>query len=112
MAQRAKYWRTVLSECERSGLTQAAFCRQRGIKPVTFYWWKRRLMGAGENGRSTRGHRTAGGKGNRFVEVVMGESLPGQVYEVLVSGGRVIRLPGDFDPDCVARLVAAVESAC
>ncbi len=112
MTQRAKYWQTVLSECERSGLTQAAFCRQQGIKPATFYWWKRRLTGDGEGGGNAGAQPISEGKANRFVEVVMGGSLPGRGYEVLVSGGRVIRLPVDFDSDRVARLVAAVESAC
>jgi hypothetical protein len=33
-------------------------------------------------------------------------------YEIVLSGGRVLRVPADFDPAHVARLIAAVESAC
>jgi len=31
-------------------------------------------------------------------------------YEMVLSRGRVIRLPVDFDPDAVSRLITAVES--
>ena len=33
-----------------------------------------------------------------------------QAYEVVLRGGRVIRLPQGFDPAVVAQLVVAVES--
>jgi hypothetical protein len=31
-------------------------------------------------------------------------------YEIVLAGGRVIRLPQAFDSDAVARLIAAAES--
>ena len=33
-------------------------------------------------------------------------------YEVVLSGGLVIRVPEDFDPDKVSQLVASVSAAC
>jgi hypothetical protein len=33
-------------------------------------------------------------------------------YEVVLPGGRLIRLPGDFDPDKVSQLLRVVGSAC
>jgi hypothetical protein len=33
-------------------------------------------------------------------------------YEVVLSGGLVIRVPEDFDPDKVSQLLAAVNTAC
>jgi hypothetical protein len=33
-------------------------------------------------------------------------------YEIVLPGGRVLRVPGDFDPAHVARLIEAVESTC
>lgn len=41
MSERAAYWRRLLAEWERSGLSQAEFCRRRGLKAVNLAWWKR-----------------------------------------------------------------------
>lgn len=135
MSDRARYWRQLVSAWEESGLSQADFCRRRRIKAVTFGWWKRKLRGTGRK-RRRRVHRGAGKPWTRrdvgFVEV----ALPGGVlaadsvgsassnvprtriaspigpsrYEIALSGGRVIRLPQDFDPAVVSRLIAVVES--
>jgi hypothetical protein len=37
---RREYWRALVEECRRSGLTQAAFCRRRGVPPGTLGYWK------------------------------------------------------------------------
>ncbi len=44
MTDRAKYWARMVTAWEASGLTQAEFCRRRGLKAVTFAWWKRQLL--------------------------------------------------------------------
>lgn len=36
-------WRRRFEQFERSGLSQAEFCRKQGIALATFTWWKRRL---------------------------------------------------------------------
>ena len=129
MRDRAKYWQRIVSAWEKSGLSQAEFCRRRDVKPVTFGWWKRKLRGT-EKKRRHRVNRGAGRARMRrdadFVEV----ALPGSVlaagsmgprslgvlptgpcrYEIAFSSGRVIRLPQDFDLAVVSRLIAAVES--
>lgn len=64
MADRAEFWRRMVAAWESSGLTQVEFCRRRGLKAVTFGWWKRRLVGA--SGRSARNDRNRpGGRGSR-----------------------------------------------
>ncbi len=138
MSERARYWRRVVAEWKRSGLSQAAFCREHDIKPVTFGWWKRKLVGVAERKRLDRSHAkrasemknvllkpvtaTAG-----FVEVPLGQSrstghalvppaghgvAPPSGYEVVLPGGPTIRLPHNFDPDRVTRLVLALRSPC
>ncbi len=52
MSDRAKYWQGLIAAWERSGLTQAEFCRRRGVKPVSFAWWKRKL--GGTKGRAAK----------------------------------------------------------
>jgi hypothetical protein len=45
MSERAEYWRRLLEAWEQSGLSQAEFCRRRGVTVGTFSWWKHRLRG-------------------------------------------------------------------
>ena len=135
MTERARYWATELAVWERSGLTQAEFCRRRRIKAVSFGWWKRKLQGIGKKSRHPANRGASRPRTRRdadFVEV----ALPGSVlaatpisstsstaprgritlpmgsccYEIALSSGRVIRLPQDFDPGVVSQLIAVVES--
>ncbi|UCC32211.1 MAG: hypothetical protein JSU86_07995 [Phycisphaerales bacterium] len=129
MTDRAKYWRRMLRAWERSGLSQAEFCRRRGLKAVTLAWWKRQLNEGVTDGRPVgrrRGpaSRSQGGQA-KFVEVALPgralgggwpDSFPAAVwasgYEIALPDGALIRLPGDFDPDKASQLIGAVASVC
>ncbi len=121
MTDRARHWRGLVASWDKSGLSQAEFCRRRGVKAVTFGWWKRRLKGAriptggirgGVDGSSLRGAA-------EFVEVAFPQTAlvnestssasPG-CYEIALNCGRVIRLPHSFEAAVVARLVTVLES--
>ena len=124
MTERAQYWQRYLDRWERSGLSQARFCRRHGLKAVTFGWWKRKLAterthirrrGADAGRASSVAHRAD------FVEVAMTSTGMAEVamtsagmaaYEVVLSRGVVLRLPADFDPDRVSQLIAVVKAAC
>ena len=41
--ERAEQWRERLEQQAGSGKSVAAFCREQGIAPQTFYWWRNRL---------------------------------------------------------------------
>lgn len=125
MTERARYWQRHLDRWGRSGLSQAAYCRRHGLKAVTFAWWKRKLGAAvassqerersdkRSSSRKRASSRTGvnGRPDAKFVEVAM--ISPGMAaYEVVLSGGLVIRVPEDFDPDKVSQLLAAVNTAC
>ncbi len=117
--ERARQWRRRLDQWERSGLSQAAFCRRHGLKAVTFGWWKRKLgaAAASSQARGKGGRRASSGPGRggtrdaNFVEVAMARAGTA-AFEVVLSRDVVIRLPADFDPDKVSQLVAAVKAAC
>lgn len=174
MTERAKYWATQLAAWERSGLTQAEYCRRREIKAVTFAWWKRQLLGpsrerhkqpdkrtksygksptrrgrpakssesptrrgwAAESshrptppGRLSRASKLLEGKEQptkssgrtkrrapstklsaSFVELPLVSAFPAPTYELVLAGGRSIRIPSQFDPEALARLISVVES--
>ena len=90
MTDRAKYWQRMLTAWEASGLTQAEFCRRRGLEAVTFAWWKGQLPGPSKRG--SRGQRSRGrgnadsGRGTTsFVEVALTVANPKQDAEPYLS---------------------------
>lgn len=127
MSDRAKYWARLVASWRKSGLTQAEFCRRRGVKAVTFAWWKRKLRGGAEQAgqRRSRSTTTRRRPESRFTEVIWpGRLLAGGppvaatsdarsgAYEIVLPHGLVIRLPGDFDPERVSQLIGLVAPGC
>jgi len=127
MSDRAKYWARLVESWRKSGLTQAEFCRRRGVKAVTFAWWKRKLRGVPERPYDRRSHSTATRRRPeaKFAEVMWpdrvlaggapvaatSDTLSGE-YEIAFTDGLVIRLPGDFDPEKVSQLIGLVIPRC
>jgi hypothetical protein len=116
MTRRAKDWEELVGAWEASGLSQAEFCRRRGVKEVTFGWWKRKLRPTvqrsggrvGDGARSPRRTEQA-----RFVELAVPKSafaVGAFAYEIALRSGRVIRLGRDFDPSVVGELIMVAES--
>ena len=108
MTERARYWADQLAAWKRSGLSQVEFCRRENINGGTFAWWKRQLRKAGGKPAKRRGRPRK--RSGRFVEVRLAEASTVQGYEVLLARGRSIRVPPQFDPQTLSRLIAAVES--
>ncbi len=106
VTERGRHWRQLIEECSRSGLTQAEFCRQRGIKGATLSWWKRQLRQRG----ALAGEDCPAKAADRFVEVRVPGPPAEPAYELVLRGGRSIRVPSRFDPQILSRLITAVES--
>lgn len=89
-AVRAK-WRALIQEQQRSGKTTAGFCREHGVSPPQFFWWKRRL---GE------------GAPAEFVEVKLASAPE---LEVRLRSGRGLVLRPGIDLAWVREVAAALE---
>jgi hypothetical protein len=61
----------MLAAWERSGLTMAAFCRERGLRPKRLYWWRRRLSQWSEETPSARKALGDAAAGAGLVEAVL-----------------------------------------
>lgn len=98
-------WRDVIGQWRRSGLSQSAFCRQRGVALPTLNYWKRRL----ENG--------AGGAAFVPVRVTATPPFRGAANDrelrvrVKLLNGRVLSFPAHISPEELARLASALERA-
>lgn len=112
---RESFWRKMFVRYEASGLTQEAFCRRHSLSIWSFRWWRGRLKGkgasSGRNGPRPGTPRSL----PPFLPVRVVESARRALgaFEVELRGGRTVRVPGEFDPEALSRLLAVLESpAC
>ncbi|NJL26496.1 MAG: hypothetical protein HC897_00795 [Thermoanaerobaculia bacterium] len=116
---RGSYWAEVLREWSQSGQTQVDFCRDRGVSLTSLRWWKWWLKASGPTAARAGVERC---EKVRFVPVkVVASRVPPSViersaspsgcYEVELRGGDRLRVPADFEPEVLQRLIQTVEAA-
>lgn len=94
-AERAAYWRGVISRQEASGQSIAAFCRDEGISQGSFFWWRREL--------ARRQPATP-----QFVPLPIAATGASTDFEVRLPGGTSVVVPARFDASSLERLLQAV----
>lgn len=113
-----KYWRRLLRQWQRSGLTGRDFCAERGLNEPSFYAWRREIARrdqeqANPSQRATRPQATATSADPplpTFVKVAVAAvaSSPG-VLEVVVAHGRRVRVAPGFDAQLLRQLLRVLE---
>ncbi|HVS19659.1 MAG TPA: hypothetical protein VMT18_13730, partial [Planctomycetota bacterium] len=94
---------------ERSGLSTAAFAHERGVAAWKLYAGQRRRRRRRLVARSADGAEV--GAAPAFVPVQLTAAPPsGSMVEVELHGGRLLRVPVDFEESSLLRLVRALES--
>ena len=101
--RKQQFWRRTVRQWHNSGSTVAAFCRQRGLSPASFYAWRRTL--------AQRDAQAA-----HLVPVrVVGASTPDAGaaaptgLELVLEGGRWLRIGPAFDAATLRRLLALLQ---
>ncbi len=94
-------WGALIEEHEGSGETVAEFCVRRGLARPTFYEWRRRLKARPAPAAFVPVHVALGARVPRGPSGV----------EVVLGGGRRLRLERGFDPAVLSAAVAALEGA-
>jgi len=97
----ADEWRQIIDGQQPSGLTVAAYCRDRGIKDSAFYAWKRRLRSRAKSNRTSS---------PLFVEVRPPRTSASEAIEICLSGERRLLVRRGFDPDLLMDLVRTLEA--
>jgi hypothetical protein len=103
-ADKERFWRRTLRQWRQSGLSVRAFCRLHDLPEPHFYFWRRALD---ERDRDTPA----------FVPVqvvpepgpVQPSDVPASGLELLLAGGRVLRINPGFDADTLRRLLTLLE---
>jgi len=114
---RGRFWARHLHRWNQSGLSQAQYCRQQQLSVAAFGWWKRRLATASTPGRRAATRGKVRGQHGLFVELkraAEGVSLPADAgaYEIVLPGGRQLRLGRHWEPDRVRQLLLLLEGGC
>jgi transposase-like protein len=98
-ARKEQQWRRWIEGWRASGLSVRAFCLRHGLAQPSFYAWRRELQ-------RREAERPA------FVPVcVVAENEPARAggVEVVLRGGRTVRVGPGFDAATLRQVVAALE---
>jgi transposase len=110
-------WRGHLAAWRRSGQSVRAYCAAQGLSEPSFYSWRRMLA----RPERRRGTKTAAGDGtpstagftepSPFVPVRLVEDTTpvAAALEVVLRGGRVVRVAVGFSAQTLREVVAALE---
>jgi hypothetical protein len=120
-------WSKRVAQWQASGLSQAEFCRQNGIKLTTFNFWKLRVLkqqpgptlhrkprvsAASHPPEKRKRVRTASTPAARFVPVVVRPDTARSEWwcEIACRNGRVLRLREKAPSETLRELVADLEA--
>lgn len=110
---REQFWRDVVKEFAGSGQTVRAYCAQRQLSEPSFFTWRKMLAQ-----RDAAGAKAAGPAPARptFVPVHLAGAgggpeagTAGSLIEVVLAGGRCVRVGGPVDRAALAAVVAVLE---
>ena len=106
-AEKARYWQQRLGEAARSGISIREYCRRRRLKESQFYWWQRRLQLGRREGAGTR--PPVNGQAASFALVSEEAAATDAGVELLLSGGRRLRIIKGVDEETLRTVLAALE---
>jgi hypothetical protein len=94
-----EYWRGLISEQKRSGMTVQRFCETQGLKEQSFYYWRKRLRQE---------------QSMRFALVETGSArqqpAPEADLELVLPSGERLRIGAGVDPVALRRVVEALRA--
>lgn len=97
--ERERKWREHVGGWQKSGLSQAGYCRQHGLTQNDFSWWKRELA------------RRVVAAAPAFVAVQMASPRTAALgFELELRGGRLLRFDAHVDPVALNAVVRVLEA--
>jgi transposase-like protein len=114
-----QFWRQMFGRWTASGLSIAAFCEDAGLSQQSFYRWRRVLRKRSRRLDQQRPQAVDAATEKAataiarplplFVPLAVESMAAAAVLEVVVRGGRVIRVPAGFDAPTLAQVLAVLE---
>lgn len=115
-ASKEQYWRSQVRQWRKSGLAVRAFCEEQGLSEPNFYAWRRTLAQRDAAvqfvpvrvTREFSSNVTADGTAPPSAPA-WGDGVAG-VIELVLSGGRRLRIAPGFDGPTLRRVLALLEN--
>ena len=109
---REAFWRRVIADFRRSGLSVREFCRRRKLHESAFYFWRRTIQERDAARHSPRQccPKRRGIKRPAFVPLVLDDMHTEAGITLELRGGRALRLSESFPVERLAILVHALEA--
>lgn len=101
-------WIPIVADWKKSGLGIRDFCRRRRLRETAFWFWKRELPDRERRRRELRQVKPAKPALRILPVRIVKEPVSGAPLEIL-SGGRTLRIPGDFDPAVLRKVLGVLE---
>jgi hypothetical protein len=105
-----KSWIPILADWKKSGLGIREFCRRRRLRESAFWFWKKELPDREGRRREHRRPKPAG-PALRILPVRVVNEPPSQAPLEVLVGGRAVRIPGDFDPALLRKVLSVLEGS-
>jgi hypothetical protein len=99
-------WRRHVAAQAASGLTHERYCRERGLSLHAFRAWKYRTAGPSRQRSPAKPDAPM-----KFVALRVAPAREAGPVEVVLGGGRVVRVGAGFDEETLVRVVRALEGA-
>ena len=113
--EKERQWHRVVQQAARSGMSIREFCRRRRIDEHQFYWWRQRLSERVRRQQADEGevgHPEA--KAKQAATFALVSTEPGSAdagIELVLEGGRRLRIGKGVDESTLRTVLAAVERA-
>jgi hypothetical protein len=106
-----RHWRRHVAAWRRSGWSVRAYCDSEGLATASFYAWRRVLAERGPRDDTVAGKRSAAPAAlSPFVPVRLVDDAPAMsAVEVVLRGGRVVRVAAGFAAATLRDVVAVLE---
>ena len=111
-----RFWRRLLRLWRRSGRTIRDFCAEHEVSQPSFFAWRRVLAERDQQrhqfnadaNRDGDPQVTSDGQAS-FVPLRVVSTAASTAFEVVLNGGRVVRVPAHFDSASLRQLLAILE---
>jgi hypothetical protein len=112
-----RHWRRWLGQWRRSGKTGRDFCAEHQLSEPSFYAWKREIARRDQEvldrhettTRVSASQRSGAAALPAFLPVTVDATSATAALEVVVAGGRLLRVLAGFDADVLRQLLAVLE---
>ncbi len=101
-----RYWRRLLRQWQRSGQTGRDFCADHGLSEPSFYGWRREIARRDQERRQSPAAQPT--PLPAFVPVAVATEAAAPL-EVVLAGGRRLRVAAGFDADLLRQLLRVLE---